>query len=79
VFNLARAQLACGDLAGARAALERLIELVPQQAQPHLHLGVVLERLGELDAARAAVERALALDPDLAPARRWLEAHPPQP
>lgn len=40
-----------GDLAAARADLERLVELEPNDREPRLRLASVLERQGEVDAA----------------------------
>lgn len=56
--------LAEHDLAGARDALGRAIELKPEYAPAHVHLGVACELLGQKQIARRHFERAATLDPD---------------
>jgi Tfp pilus assembly protein PilF len=55
------AALETGDLATARAHLQRASVSAPKQANIHNALGVALKRSGELDHARAAFRRAGAL------------------
>lgn len=50
-FNLGVALFGEGDLAGARQAYEKAIQLAPAFLQPRFNLGLVLERLGQPDAA----------------------------
>ncbi len=58
-----------GDLAGARAALERALAIDEAAFGPHHpnvatdvnNLGMVLQDLGDLAGARAALERALQI------------------
>ena len=47
----------------ALAAIERAIELAPNNAEYHLHSGHLLYRLGEFTAAAEAFNRAAELDP----------------
>jgi Flp pilus assembly protein TadD len=51
----------------------RLVQLHPDAAVPHLHLGLALEASGDAPGARAAYGRALEIDPNLAGARNALE------
>lgn len=65
------------DLAGAASAetlrdLEAAIELRPEYAPLHVHLGDVHARAGALDEALAAYRRAVALAPNLFAAHRSL-------
>ena len=60
-FNLGVALFGEGDLAGARQAYEKAIQLAPGFIQPRFNLGLVFERLGQPD---AAVEEW-----------RWIEQH----
>ena len=53
-----------GDLAGARASLERAAELAPERAETAYNLGTVLLAASDLAAARAAFQRALELKPE---------------
>lgn len=52
------------DTAAAEAAWRRAIELAPDNAEAHFHLGNLHRERGEPHAARAAYERALASAPD---------------
>ena len=63
-----------GDLEGARACLERAIELDPKNPAGHRNLAAALLGLGDRDAARRALTRALELVPDDATTRRQLES-----
>lgn len=53
----------------ARRHFTRAIELAPDLAVAHMHLGDHLFKAKEHEAAAAALEKALSLDPDLHPAR----------
>ena len=48
----------------ARQELERVVQLVPDEAAAWANLGLTQMRLGELEAAAAPVERALTLAPN---------------
>ena len=52
-----------GQLATARDALQRILELAPQNPVAVNLLGLVIYRLGDPDTARPLFEQALALDP----------------
>ncbi len=56
-----------GDLAGARQALERSLQIYPEFSDGHNSLGAVLERQGEIDAALLAYQTAIDLSPDYRP------------
>jgi tetratricopeptide (TPR) repeat protein len=58
-----------GDLARARAAFSRALELAPALAAAHTNLGNLDHVAGDHAAARARYERALALDPEQPEAR----------
>lgn len=60
------ARLAAGDLAGARALLDRAVARDPHNAEGFAARGEVLRQQGELAAARADFERALVLRPGYA-------------
>lgn len=66
LFNQAVVLSDLGDLAGARAALERSLSLKPDFAPARINLGRILERLGQADAAVAtwggAVDALAAVD-----------------
>ena len=61
--------LEAGNLAKARARLERAIALRPESSVFHSNLGAVLEREGDLEESFRAHDRALALD--RGPADNW--------
>lgn len=65
-----------GDLAGARAALVKVLELQPDEWRAHFYLGNVALLENHEQEARAHYTAALGLNPELAPARinlaRWL-------
>lgn len=63
-----------GDLAGARAHLEKSVRYGPGVAGSWSMLGGALHGLGEIPAARAAWQRAVQLDPADEESRRGLEA-----
>jgi predicted O-linked N-acetylglucosamine transferase (SPINDLY family) len=52
------------DSAAAEAAWRRAVELAPDNAEAHFHLGNLCRERGEPDAARTEYERALASAPD---------------
>ena len=60
---LSAAEMPCGDLIAARAAIETALQFAPEVAEFHLHQGHVLARLGELAAAEASFNNAAELDP----------------
>ena len=68
--GLARAWLSLGrlaqekDAAGAAAAFRKAAELTPKDAEPHLYLGLVLEKQGDLAGAEQAFRTAAELTPD---------------
>lgn len=66
VLILASALRRTGDLMGARAALETLVERQPNAAQAWLELGLVHAALGAPKKAIAALKRATKLNPDRA-------------
>jgi tetratricopeptide (TPR) repeat protein len=63
-LDLGIAYAATGDLARARASLERARELSPRHPVVHNELGIVYRRLGLFQEARATYEKALELHPD---------------
>jgi len=60
----AGAYLAEGKIKPAIDCVRRVVELCPESAQAHQHLGEAQERLGDLQAAVDSYRRALALQPD---------------
>jgi tetratricopeptide (TPR) repeat protein len=67
LLNLGAARFERGDLAGAEAALRRLIELDPLDALAWSNLAQLAVARGDPSAAVQAAERGLAADPDCAP------------
>ena len=63
-FALALALHDRGDLAGAEAALRRLLALGPPRAEVEVNLGVVLQDAGRIDEAMRAYGRAWRLNED---------------
>lgn len=63
-FAEGRSRLDSHDFAGAEASFRRILALMPDLAEAHGNLGVVLEKKGELGAAEQAYRRALELDPE---------------
>jgi tetratricopeptide (TPR) repeat protein len=63
-----------GELAAARAHLEKALEISPDSAYAHEQLGMVLERQGDRAGAIAAYERAVRLSDTSFFARRNLAA-----
>lgn len=64
LFDLAAAKQRAGDLAGARLAYGRVLDIEPLHHDALNNLGVILRSEGKNLAALAAHERALALKPD---------------
>lgn len=62
--NLSNAQLAVGDLAGARRTIEMFIARHPENGLGHIILGEILTVEGRYDDAIAAFARGGVLDPD---------------
>lgn len=63
-FNFAQAAVATGDLRGAIAALERILQINPGLANIQLELGILYLRVGASDLAASYLRRAL-LAPDV--------------
>lgn len=59
IFEFARAAVAAGDLRGAIAALERILQINPGLANIQLELGVLYLRVGQTDLAALYLRRAL--------------------
>jgi putative PEP-CTERM system TPR-repeat lipoprotein len=59
----AMAELALGDRAAARAAVEEAVRLAPGALEVQLAVAMLAQIENDLPAAEAAVERALAIDP----------------
>jgi Flp pilus assembly protein TadD len=68
-FFLANSLHAAGDLAGARAAFERALDIEPSMAEAWNNLALVLGRLGLEQEAMTALDHAVAANPELAAAR----------
>ena len=60
-----------GDLAGARASLQRAIALLPPTAAVYVDLGIIYLRAGELDKALGQLEAGLNLPSPSLPAPDW--------
>jgi capsular polysaccharide transport system permease protein len=58
------------NTAASLAAIDRALELAPDNPEYHLHHSHLLHRLGDISAAAQAVERAVALDPGGQQAKR---------
>lgn len=69
--NLGLARERLGDAAGARAALQRAVELAPDQPSPHVHLAFQLADSGEVAAGLGALEAARRLAPEVGEYARW--------
>ena len=63
-----------GDLAGARASLQRAIAVLPPTAAVYVDLGIVYLRGGDLDRALGQLEAGLNLAPPFVPAPDWAAA-----
>ena len=57
-----------GTLIDSLTALQKSVELAPQDAKAHCNLGITLQELGRLDEAKASYTQAIALKPDYAEA-----------
>lgn len=57
-----------GKVEGALAAMQYAVQLNPDDAEAHLHLGYPLINLGRVAEAEASLRKAIALQPDLAEA-----------
>ena len=68
-FFLANSLHAAGDLAGARAAFEKALQLDPTMAEALNNLALVLGKLGLEQEAMQVLDRAVATNPGLAAAR----------
>src|SRR5271155_554587 len=68
IYGQGMAALQQRDLAGARAAFEKTVKLVPRSPEPHNSLGWVLLAQGETDAAILEFKAAVRLNPDFAQA-----------
>ena len=55
-------QRARGDLASAKASIDRAVAIRPRDPTYHYHLGIVLAEQGKTREARASLERALELN-----------------
>ena len=62
--NRAGSYLAEGKIQPAIDCFRRVVELCPESAPAHLHLGEAQERLGDLQAAANSYQRAVALQSD---------------
>jgi len=62
--NRAAAYFGEGKIQLAIDCLRRVVELRPESAQAHQHLGEAQERSGDLQSAASSYQRALALQPD---------------
>ena len=58
-----------GRVTDSFMAMQKSVELAPQDAEAHYNLGGTLQGLGRLDAAEESYMRALALKPDFAEAQ----------
>jgi tetratricopeptide (TPR) repeat protein len=75
LYNHAVELFNANEMAGAAAALERVVEAKPNDARAHFLLGMATYNLGETDGARTHLSRFLELapdDPDAALAREML-------
>lgn len=62
--NRARLYLAEGRIPQAIDCFRRVVQLRPESAEAHYHLGDAQERLGDFQAAAGSYHRAVALQPD---------------
>lgn len=65
-FNLAEAQLACGDYMDAALSCRRALELNPCHVGANIDLALALSMLGEFDAARREFAASMGYDRDAA-------------
>ena len=71
-IDLGIARARAGDLEGAKASLERALELDPRHPVAYNELGILYRRMGRFEDARRSYEQALALYPEFHFARRNL-------
>jgi tetratricopeptide (TPR) repeat protein len=71
--HAARAALAVGDVASARALADAALKAAPRAGLAHEALGLVLEAEGNRKEARRALEKAIELDPKLETAKERLK------
>ena len=57
-----------GRVTDSLTAMQKSVDLAPQDAEAHNNLGVTLEELGRLDEAESSYTKAIALKPDYAEA-----------
>ena len=57
-----------GRITGALTAVQKSLQLVPQDVEAHFNLGSILTELGRFDEAEASLMQAIALKPDFAKA-----------
>lgn len=72
VFERGAEAMHSGRMAEAESAFREAVRLVPNQADAHLDLGLVLGREGKNAEAIASIRRALELDPKLPSAHMFL-------
>jgi len=70
--NLGNLLKAKGDLVGAKAAYETILELAPELTAARYNLGMTLRAMGDLESAIAAYRQTLQLDPNYADAHQNL-------
>lgn len=73
---LSAAEMMCGNLDAALAAIDAALAITPKAAEYHVHRGYLLLRLRQSSAAEAALQEAEVLDPtnpDLT--RVWIDLH----
>lgn len=64
LYDAAHKLKASGDLAGAVAALKKILEIAPDHIQTHMALAVYQQKLGQLDDAIHHAKRAAELSPN---------------
>jgi tetratricopeptide (TPR) repeat protein len=69
---LADAELRTGELKGAQARLQDLVETEPALIQARYLLGVILRKQGEEEEGRKLLEAVVRTDPDFLPAKQAL-------
>ena len=57
-----------GRIIDSLTAMQKSVQLAPQDAEAHSNLGITLQELGRLDEAEASYAKAIALKPDFAEA-----------
>ena len=61
-----------GRITDSLTAMQKSVQLAPQDAEAHSNLGVTLQELGRLDEAEASCRQAIALKPDFSEAHNNL-------